>query len=561
MNDKEVRSGLKGLKAQRLKADDQREANNSSRRAFLGTVAATITALPLAVSPAALAQTSLAEPDAVVGPTTARKRAKKAFKIRVDAAEQQRNVPLPAHPTNGDEERYPNQIASYTKALPHDSFGEVDLAAYNALVHAMTTGEPQDFQSIPMGGVVKLGNPQSSLAFDMEGADSHHLGTPAPPAFASEEEAGEMAELYWLALTRDVAFSDYGNEPLTIAALGDLSRFSNFSQITAANLFRGNTPGDLAGPYLSQFLWKDVPYGPMTLTQKYKTPLPGDDYMTAYEAWLAIQNGARPPALNPQDPVTRYIRNGRDMASWLRTDFTFQGFLNAALILLSFGPAALDDNNPYKASANQGAFITFGGPNILDLVARVSNSALKAAWYQKWSVHRRLRPEEFGGRVHNHKIEAKSYPIHTKLLDSPALDLVHAKYGTYLLPMAYPEGSPTHPAYPAGHAAIAGAGVTALKAFFKESFAIPDPVVADAEGQSLLPFDGTLTVGGELNKLASNVALGRDTAGVHWRSDGIEGMKLGEAVTISILRDMKSCYNEDFSGFSLTKFDGTTITI
>jgi hypothetical protein len=40
------------------------------------------------------------------------------------------------------------------------------------------------------------------------------------------------------------------------------------------------------------------------------------------------------------------------------------------------------------------------------------------------------------------------------------------------------------------------------------------------------------TVGGELNKLAANVALGRDTAGVHWRSDGVEGLNLGEGVAV-----------------------------
>lgn len=49
---------------------------------------------------------------------------------------------------------------------------------------------------------------------------------------------------------------------------------------------------------------------------------------------------------------------------------------------------------------------------------------------------------------------------------SKALDKVFCKYGTYLLPIAYPEGSPTHPAYPAGHACVAGAGATMLKAFF-----------------------------------------------------------------------------------------------
>ncbi|MMZ68522.1 hypothetical protein D1872_312190 [compost metagenome] len=64
-----------------------------------------------------------------------------------------------------------------------------------------------------------------------------------------------------------------------------------------------------------------------------------------------------------------------------------------------------------------------------------------------------------------------------------------------------------------------------------------------------------------MNKLAANIALGRDTAGVHWRSDGIEGLKLGEKVAIGILQDYKSTFNEDFDGFSLTKFNGTTIKI
>ena len=101
-----------------------------------------------------------------------------------------------------------------------------------------------------------------------------------------------------------------------------------------------------------------------------------------------------------------------------------------------------------------------------------------------------------------------------------------------------------------------------LKAFFDESAVIQNPVVPSADGQTLLPYQGPpLTVGGELNKIASNVATGRNVAGVHWRSDGVESLKLGEAVAISILRDLKDCYNETFNGFSLTKFDGTRITV
>ena len=134
--------------------------------------------------------------------------------------------------------------------------------------------------------------------------------------------------------------------------------------------------------------------------------------------------------------------------------------------------------------------------------------------------------------------------------------------GNALLPMAFPEGSPTHPAYGAGHATVAGACVTILKAWFNESTVIPNPLVPDATGQVLVPYVGDpLTVGGELNKVASNVAIGRNIAGVHWRSDATESLKLGEAIAIGILRDQKHSYNEQFGGFSLTKFDGTTITV
>jgi hypothetical protein len=133
------------------------------------------------------------------------------------------------------------------------------------------------------------------------------------------------------------------------------------------------------------------------------------------------------------------------------------------------------------------------------------------------------------------------------------------------LPALYPEGGPQHPSYAEGHGVIAGACATALKAFFNESFVIPKPMVASDDGQALSaytgPDAGQITVGGELNKLASNVALGRDMAGVHWRSDALQALLLGEAVTINILRDQRATYNEPFSGFTFTKFDGSTITV
>jgi hypothetical protein len=148
------------------------------------------------------------------------------------------------------------------------------------------------------------------------------------------------------------------------------------------------------------------------------------------------------------------------------------------------------------------------------------------------------------------------------VLNSAALKAVFSATGSYLLPMAYPVGSPLHPSYPAAHAVTAGAGITVLKALFNESFVIPGPVTPSDDGLSLAPYTGaSLTLGGELNKLASNIALGRNAAGVHYRSDGVEGIKLGEAIAISILRDTATLYNEVFPGFSFTKYDGTPVTI
>ncbi len=79
-----------------------------------------------------------------------------------------------------------------------------------------------------------------------------------------------------------------------------------------------------------------------------------------------------------------------------------------------------------------------------------------------------------------------------------------------------------------------------------------------------MPYTGSdkdqLTVGGEMNKIAANIGLGRAHAAVHWRYDYTDSLPLGEAVAISMLTDMAHNWNEPFAGFSFTKFDGTRIT-
>ncbi|HEY0429231.1 MAG TPA: vanadium-dependent haloperoxidase [Pyrinomonadaceae bacterium] len=507
------------------------------------------------------------------------RRARSCYQLRINAAEANYlNTSNFPRLTNGDETLYPNKIGNFSKGLPHQANGEVDLTAYYALVNALSTGSPAMFEQIPMGGTVKLTNPQCGLAFDMEGADAFSFVQPAPPALASREIAAEIAENYWMAFLRDVPYSDYETNAIAASAAADLTLFgTDFKgakdtngQVTPRVLFRGLTSGDKAGPYLSQFFLQQCFFGANEISQKIRTVLPaggggGQNYMTDFNSWLTAQNGQTPAGGDLFDPTTRYMRNGRDLGQWVHVDVLFQAYFQAFLIIAGLG-VPVDNGNPYKNSVTQIGFGTFGGPHIATLLCEVSTRALKAVWNQKWTMHRRLRPEVFAERVDRKAYHGANYPVHSEIVNSVTTATRlggQLPAGNAFLPQAFPEGSPTHPSYGAGHATVAGACVTILKAWFNESFVIPNPVVPDSTGQNLLSYAGSdnLTVGGELNKMASNVALGRNTAGVHWRSDGTESMLLGEAVAISILRDGKSCYNETFNGFSLTKFDGTTITV
>ena len=540
--------------------------NLPDRRGFLRRVAAGATgaaALGLGWNPEVIRGEPLSRESN--GSANNTQRSEQAEKIRMDAAKLARRRSQPEHPNNGEETLYPNRIASFSKGLPHNRLGEVDPRAYNALLAALTTGRESDFESIPLGLGRRLTNPQAALAFDLEGADSHHMAIPPAPTISGARAAAELAEVYWMALARDVHFSDYASDATIAAAASELSGFSDFrgpksgGAVTPGTLFRGDTPADLVGPYLSQFLWMDIPMGALLFSQKMQTTVVGDDFLTGYEEWLAVQNGFLPGG-NHFDPTRRYIRNLRDLAQWVHVDALYQAYHQACLILLGMG-APFDAGNPYTRSVCQDGFGTFGSPHILSLVTEVATRALKAVWYQKWSVHRRLRPEAMAGLVHLTRTGLAAYPVNSEIVNAQVLDRVASAHGTYLLPTALPEGCPTHPSYGAGHATVAGACVTILKAWFDESFVLPSPVVPDGSGLSLGPYSGpNLTVGNELNKLAANVAIGRNAAGIHYRSDYSESLHLGEELALDVLEEQKATYNETFS-FTLTRFDGTTVTI
>ncbi len=514
----------------------------------------------------------------IISPITAPShRVPRSFALRTQAAGHDAFVLPPAPVDNGDEALYPDKSGTYTKGILQNGVGLVDLAAYQAFKTALGSGNPADFEAIPLGGPRTLNGPQGGLAFDLECPDFSQFGVPPAPTLASEEYATELVELYWASLLRDVPFTQYSSDPVAVNAATELSSLASYkgprdasNKVTADLLFRGGFAGDTIGPYMSQFLLQDTMLGALPITQKYVTFVNGIDYMKDKTTFLQVQNGI-PTGLTLQTDVPLFLHNGRGLAAYTHSDVLYQAYFTAYLVLNTINggnPAPLNPGNPYNTSNTQNGFGTMGQPDIAATLTAVAREALNAVWYQKWFVHLRHRPESGGGIVYLMEIgEGNTIQGHVNstVLNSQAVQSAFATNNSYFLSQAFPEGSPTHPAYPTGHGAVAGACITALKFFFDGDFVLPNPKTPSSDGMTLDDYTGAdagqLTVNGELHKLAHNISYGHGIhAGIHWRSDTETSIQLGEAVALSLLRDRAHTYNEKFT-MKLTKLDGGVATI
>ena len=134
---------------------------------------------------------------------------RRAIEVRETCARDVGGTPVAPHPDNGDEARYPNKIASDTRGLPHNARGEVDPAAWRALHDACQSGDPADFEKIPLGGTRRLLNPVGTLAVSLRGTTPTQIAIPPAPVLAGAERAGEAVEVYWQALLRDVPLTEF----------------------------------------------------------------------------------------------------------------------------------------------------------------------------------------------------------------------------------------------------------------------------------------------------------------------------------------------------------------
>jgi len=578
--------------------------HDTSRRSFLSKVGmGSAAAVALAAVPLEpLIEGKHGEAEASVVNYGSSSRASASYSYRKNSA-QAEDIDVGELPDNGDARRFSDYSGSWSKCLPHTALGLVSSSAYQSFLYALTTGRFSDFQNIQVGNpggpgfTGTLNGPMGGLAFDLEGLDSHATVIPPAPSVTSAQTAAELVEHYWAALMRDVHFEDYPSSSLAAQACADLNNLSYVRQhgsmfpypVTPQNLFRGQTiPGDgnVQGPYLSQFLVQPTYMGVQVLPQLMVRFLSvsegGADYLTDPTEYQSVERGFPPSQSLQFDPVARHFRMGRDLCAFAHVDALHQAYWVATLMLAGLG-APVNPGNPYIGSRSQHGFGTFGsaqgGPvDAVGTIPEMATRALKAAWFHKWIVNLRQRPEEVAALVqanltHQHPMPQAAQALHHDVFNSAVLPIIHGQYSSYLLPQAFPEGAPTHPCYPTGHGTVGGACIAAIKFFFDGSQPIrplllaagSDVMVPSSDGLSLVPYTGadrdSLTINGELSKLAWNITIGHGIhAGIHFRSSSYYSIQLGEQVGISVLNDRAKSYAEPFT-IRITKFDGTTATI
>jgi hypothetical protein len=560
-----------------------------------------------------------------------------AYKRRIDCAQRQllNILACPIKKDRTQEEQPLFFAAHFTKTLDHDEktglLTKEGQLQYKKLLKALRTKKQRDFNAIKRhpGARIQFVNPQGAFTFSGIGSDSSLFTIPPFFSLSSAEAAAHMLEVYLMALARDVFFSDYGTGKKTdvhtsgisitksaVRVLQDLGNHfvgpkNKYGNVTTAVLFRGETQGDLIGPYISQFLLlplslifpsvsgaqvlsKNIRY-----THQLRCIAQKREFGVSFKDFVALQNGKIPKTYVASDYDHKHMRypvTGRDLASLTHYDRPYELYYNAVNILLAH-QFPFSKVFPYSngGAPNEAPLISMGTADVYALLGSIMLEALKAVWAQKWRIYRALRPEAFAGLIHyikttgidpcNARLHSSLFVTHKginvlelirqknemqslKIID-PTHSLSKKEASTYLLGQVYPQGAPAHPSYPAAHATVAGACITVLKALFDDTVKIKDKVVPvkvdPSDPTKLIPLrnegENIMTVASELDKLASNIAFGRIFAGVHYRCDAI-GLDLGESVAIKYLQDHACMYSEEtFKGFEFYKRNGTRIRV
>src|SRR5207249_775726 len=172
-------------------------SSDLTRRNFLGSVGGVAT-LALAAGSIPL-EPLFGEEHSVAGAAVVdyqpAARAAASHNYRTSRAEAD-NINVGVQPDNGDTLSFTDFSGSFSKGLQHDGLGVPNALSWLSLQYALQSGRHSDYEKIivgtPGGGPnSRLNGPQGSLAFDLEGLDSHAVVIPPAPSVASAQTAAE----------------------------------------------------------------------------------------------------------------------------------------------------------------------------------------------------------------------------------------------------------------------------------------------------------------------------------------------------------------------------------
>jgi len=362
----------------------------------------------------------------------------------------------------------------FSKTLKHDSNGlcrKVDLDRLIAVSNSRGTDTElleSLIQSRDERAVRSLEGLCTGNSFWIKGVDTQTLFLPKFHRGDSIENVMEMVEVYEKCLLRDVSFLTIQREqgPEVRRALEVLNAYRSLGAytgpvnkitgtVTGQELFRGIGKDETVGPYISQFLLKKYSLNGVEVNQRY--PTEADSFATVDPVHLLnIQRGiegGRPNFTGDK----KYMNCGRVLGSYVHNDPMYLTYFVAAYI-------AYQNKFPLQHTGNKltSAWTDQGPPDGLASVADVALGALRVAWNSKFNRFLKLRPEVMAARIHgimNDELTGDMFATVKKHLQPACATLkaVQERNGneSYRLLGMYPEGSPTHPSTPAGHAVLA----------------------------------------------------------------------------------------------------------
>ena len=252
---------------------------------------------------------------------------------------------------------------------------------------------------------------------------------------------------------------------------------------------------------------------PIDYTSKFRKYMPWVDYMTNRNEFIRIQNW-----LNPIDSIIEngawYIETPRDLIAVVHKDLPQERAINIYFWLIKLW-----------AKPKFGWFISNGPIWIADVVNTTVKKAMQQTRYRKYKYNR-IRPEEVAWLFEfrdtlTWEVKKRVDKNYFEYTTRPEIANSKVKYGTYLLPQAYPEGSPLHPDYPQWHSTFAVVVQAFINTMFDTEYMIPN-YVAD---RWLLIQSGSISIWNATQLFVDNIAIGRDYAWVHFIQAWVNNQK------------------------------------